>query len=350
MTGKHLDWDNLRYFLAVARAGKLTVAARRLGQVHTTVGRRISALEAGFGSKLFERRLEGYHLTEAGQRLFHNAEVVESSVCQIQRDLMGNKERIEGTVRVGAPDEFGSLFLATHIGEMRRLHPNLKIELIVSPHAMSVSKREVDISIAHGRPTEGRLFARKLVDYELRIYAVRSYFETHSPIETPSDLSRQTWIDYGSEFIPAAQLGPIPRGDWGVTPQITCSSLVGQLTATLSGAGISMLPRYIADREPSLIPILDEIIKTTRPYHMIVHEDLRDLPTIRIASDFIARRVAEARSLFMPSVARSELGGAIASPRFANSPEREVCLRSEPLESLIPSINRMTPTLIGASS
>jgi DNA-binding transcriptional LysR family regulator len=304
MTGKHLDWDNLRYFLAVARAGKLTDAARRLGQVRTTVGRRISALEDGFGSKLFERRLEGYHLTEAGQRLFHNAEAVESSVCEIQRDLVENKERVEGTVRVGAPDEFGNLFLARHVGEMRRLHPNLKIELIVSPCAMSVSKREVDISITVERPTEGRLFARKLVDYELRIYAVRDYLETHSPIETPGDLSRQTWIGYGSEFTPTAKPGPVPPEDWGLTPQITCSSLVGQLTATLSGAGISMLPRFIADREPSLIPILGEIIKTTRPYHMIVHADLRDLPRIRMASDFIAQRVAEARSMFMPSVAR----------------------------------------------
>ena len=80
---------------------------------------------------------------------------------------------------------------------------------------MSVSKREVDISIAVERPTEERLFARKLVDYELRIYAVRDYREAHSPIETPGDLSRQTWIGYGNEFMPTAKLGPLSRGDWG---------------------------------------------------------------------------------------------------------------------------------------
>src|SRR5579863_2701618 len=304
MTSNHLDWDNLRYFLAVARTNRLTDAARRLGQDRTTIGRRISTLEDGFGSKLFERRFGGYHLTEAGQSLLRNAEAIERTVCEIQRDLVGNKERIEGTVRVGAPDEFGSLFLARHIGEIRRLHPNLKLELIVPPYAMNVSKREVDISITVERPTEGRLFARKLIAYELRIYAVRDYLESHPPIESPGDLSMQTWIGYGSEFAPMTKLGHVSQGDWGLTPHITCSSLVGQLTATLSGAGISMLPRYLADREPSLIPILDEVIKTTRSYHMIVHADLRDLPRIRIASDFIAQSVAKARSLFLPSVSR----------------------------------------------
>jgi DNA-binding transcriptional LysR family regulator len=112
MTGEHLDWDNLRYFLAVARAGKLTAAARRLGQDHTTVGRRIASLESAFHSKLFERRPDGYRLTEAGQRLYENVQTLESSVWEIQRDLVGQTQHVEGVVRIGAPDDFGNLFLA----------------------------------------------------------------------------------------------------------------------------------------------------------------------------------------------------------------------------------------------
>jgi DNA-binding transcriptional LysR family regulator len=301
MTDRALDWDNLRYFLAVARAGKLTVAARRLGQDHTTVGRRISALESGFGSKLFERRPEGYRLTEAGKKLFQNVEVMESSVSGIQRDLAGCTKHVEGSVRIGTPDEFGTLFLAKYVGDLYRIHPKLRIELIVLPYALSVSKREVDIVIGAERPTEGRLFVRKLADYELRLYATREYLTAHSPIETPDDLSQHTWIGSVTEFGPTSMLDFPPEIATGLTPHIKCSSFLSQLTATLSGAGVSMLPRFIADREKSLVPILADSVSATRAYHMVVHADLRDMPRVRAVSNFIAQRVAEARMLFMPS-------------------------------------------------
>ena len=162
MTCEHLDWDNLRYFLAVARAGKLTAAARRLGQDHTTVGRRIASLESTFRSKLFERRPEGYRLTETGQRLYENVKTVESSVWGLQRDLAGQTQHVEGVVRIGAPDDFGNLFLVKHIGELQSLHPGLKIELMTLPYTLSVSKREADIAIGVERPVEGRLFRSKI--------------------------------------------------------------------------------------------------------------------------------------------------------------------------------------------
>ena len=155
MTSEHLDWDNLRYFLAVARAGKLTAAARRLGQDHTTVGRRIASLESAFQSKLFERRPDGYRLTEVGQRLYENVDALESSVWEIQRNIAGRTQHVEGLVRIGAPDDFGNIFLAKRIGELQGLHPGLKIELITLPYTLSVSKREADISIGLERPALG---------------------------------------------------------------------------------------------------------------------------------------------------------------------------------------------------
>ena len=152
MTGEHLDWDNLRYFLAVARAGKLTAAARRLGQDHTTVGRRIASLESAFHSKLFERRPGGYRLTEAGQRLYKNVDALESSIWEIQRNIAGRTQHVEGLVRIGAPDDFGNLFLAKHIGELQSLHPGLKIELITLPYTLSVSNgKPISPSASKGR-------------------------------------------------------------------------------------------------------------------------------------------------------------------------------------------------------
>jgi DNA-binding transcriptional LysR family regulator len=305
MTSEHLDWDNLRYFLAVARAGKLTAAARRLGQDHTTVGRRIASLESAFRSKLFERRHDGYRLTEAGQRLYENVDALESSICDIQRNIAGRTQHVEGLVRIGAPDDFGNVFLAQRIGELQGLHPGLKIELITLPYTPSVSKREVDIAIGMQRPVEGRLFVRKLTDVEMRLYATKDYIDAHGPIDGPPDLARQIWIgsvsDFNSAALPDAATGP----EGTTTPRFTCSSLAGQLAAAVSGAGVAMLPRYVADQETSLTLVLPDIARVTQGYHMVVHADLRDLPRVRTVANFIAQKVIEARARFVPSLARS---------------------------------------------
>jgi DNA-binding transcriptional LysR family regulator len=305
MTGEHLDWDNLRYFLAVARAGKLTAAARRLGQDHTTVGRRIASLESAFRSKLFERRPEGYRLTETGQRLYENLKPLESSVWEIQRDLATQTQHVEGVVRIGAPDDFGNMFLAKHIGELQRLHPGLKIELITLPYALSVSKREADISISPERPAEGRLFVRKLTDVEMRLYAAKDYIDAHEPIDQPSDLVAQTWIGPVSDFNSVALVDAEADLDCTPTQRLACSSLAGQLAAVVSGAGIAMLPRYVADREKALTPVLPDVTKMMKAYHMVVHADLRDLPRVRTVANYIGQKVTEARALFVPSSIRS---------------------------------------------
>ena len=314
MTSEHLDWDNLRYFLAVARAGKLTAAARRLGQDHTTVGRRIASLESAFQSKLFERRPDGYRLTEVGQRLYENVDELESSVWEIQRNIAGRTQHVEGLVRIGAPDDFGNVFLAKRIGELQGLHPSLKIELITLPYTLSVSKREVDIAIGIERPVEGRLFVRKLTDFEMRLYATRDYIDAHGPIDGAPDLARQMWIGCVSDFNSAALLDAAT--DYTPTLRFTCSSFAGQLTAAMSGAGVAMLPRYVADQEASLTPILPDVVRATQAYHMVVHADLRDLPRVRTAANYIAEKVIEARARFVPSLARSSQSKAPSLPAW----------------------------------
>jgi len=312
MTSEHLDWHNLRYFLAVARAGKLTAAARRLGQDHTTVGRRIASLESAFQSKLFERRPDGYRLTEAGQRLYENVDALESSVWEIQRNIAGRTQHVEGVVRIGAPDDFGNVFLAKRIGELQGLHPGLKIELITLPYPLSVSKREVGIE----RPVEGRLFVRKLTDFEMRLYATRDYIDAHGPIDGAPDLARQMWIGCVSDFNSAALLDAATGLDCTPPLRFTCSSFAGQLAAAVSGAGVAMLPRYVADQETSLTPVLPDVVKATQAYHMVVHADLRDLPRVRTAANYIAQKVIEARAPFLPSLARSSQSKAPSLPAW----------------------------------
>ena len=347
MTGEHLDWDNLRYFLAVARAGKLTAAARRLGQDHTTVGRHIASLENALHSKLFERRAEGYRLTETGQRLYENAKILESSVCEIQRDLVGRTQHVEGVVRISAPDDFGNLFLAKHIGELQSLHPDLKIELITLPYTLSVSKREADIAIGVERPAEGRLFVRRLTDFEMRLYATRDYIDAHGPIERTSDLARQTWIGPVTDFNATAPTDGATDLDCTPAPRLACSSFAGQLAAVMSGAGVAMLPRYVADQEKSLAPVLPEIVKTMSAYHMVVHADLRDLPRVRTAANYIAKKVTEARTLFAPSPIRSNPSTASSLPAWL-APEAFTPLTGQGHESA-PALGRLKQAALADS-
>jgi DNA-binding transcriptional LysR family regulator len=233
--------------------------------------------------------------------MYENAKTVESSVCELQRDLAGQTQHVEGVVRIGAPDDFGNLFLAKHIGELQSLHPDLKIELITLPYTLSVSKREADISIGVERPAEGRLFVRRLTDFEMRLYATRGYIDAHGPIDQPSDLARQTWIGPVSDFNATTLLDAATELDCTPTLRFACSSFVGQLAAAINGAGVVMLPRYVADQERSLAPVLPDIMKTIRAYHMVVHADLRDLPRVRAVTNYIGQKAAEARTLFVPS-------------------------------------------------
>jgi DNA-binding transcriptional LysR family regulator len=344
MTGEHLDWDNLRYFLAVARAGKLTAAARRLGQDHTTVGRRIASLESAFRSKLFERRPEGYRLTETGQRLYENVKTLESSVWEIQRDLVGQTQHVEGVVRMGAPDDFGNLFLAKHIGELQSLHPGLKIELITLPYTLSVSKREADISIGVERPAEGRLFVRRLTDFEMRLYATRDYIDAHGPIDRPSDLATQTWIGPVSDFNSTTIVDAATELDCTPTLRFACSSFAGQLAAAINGVGVAMLPRYVADQEKSLAPVLPDIVKTMRAYHMVVHADLRDLPRVRTVTNYIGQKVTEARALFVPSPTRSNQSKTSSLPTWL-APEALMAVAGQARESAS-ALGRLKPAAL----
>jgi DNA-binding transcriptional LysR family regulator len=332
MTGEHLDWDNLRYFLAVARAGKLTAAARRLGQDHTTVGRRIASLESAFRSRLFERRPDGYRLTETGQRLYESVKTLESSIWEIQRDLAGQTQQVEGVVRIAAPDDFGNLFLAKRIGELQILHPGLKIELITLPYTLSVSKREADISIGVERPAEGRLFVRRLTDFEMRLYATRDYIDAYGPIDRPSDLARQRWIGPVSDFNATTLMDAATELDCMPTLRFACSSFAGQFAAAINGAGVAMLPRYVADQERSLAPVLPDVVKAMRAYHMVVHADLRDLPRVRAVTNYIGQKVAEARALFVPSRLSSNQSKTPSPPAWL-APEALTSVASQGCES-----------------
>ena len=142
------DWDLLQSFLAVARTGKLTTAAKRLKIDHSRLSRRLTALETSLGAKLFERQVVGYSLTPQCEHLLGRAETMESTILAIQSDVGQSRSQVSGTVRIGAPDGFGTAFLAPVVNRLLLAQPGLDIDLVATPRSFSLSKREADIAIS----------------------------------------------------------------------------------------------------------------------------------------------------------------------------------------------------------
>jgi len=224
---------------------------------------------------------------------------MERTALAAHQEIQADGPLVSGTVRIGAPDGFGSYFLAPRIGALCRDYPELRPELVTMPRVFSLSKREADIAISLSRPTEGRLYARKLTDYRLGLYAAPAYLAAHPPIQVPDDLKAQVLIGYAEDFIFTPELDYLPLIAPGVVPQFRSSTLVAQLQATLAGAGLCVLPCFMAAGQPGLVPVLSDV-SIERTFWLITHADLHDLPRIRATSDFIAREAKGARGLFLP--------------------------------------------------
>ncbi|MEE7475808.1 LysR family transcriptional regulator [Methylobacterium hispanicum] len=291
------NWDDLRFFLAVARTGTLTAAAQLTGTEHTTVARRIQALEEGLDRSLFHRSNLGYALTEAGEGLLATAEAMESAFLSASAAPKAGRT-VSGTVRVGAPDAFGSVFLAPRTHRLTRQHPDLEIEILATARIFSLSKREADIVISLSSPQQARVVTRRLTDYRLGVYAAPRYLAGAAPIRTVADLGRHPFVGYIEDMLFARELNYLNVVGPDTVARIRSTNLLAQVHATLSGAGLCILPAFIVPTYPGLVPVLPDALALTRAFHMHVHEDNRKAPHIRAVAAFIAREVAAAQGLF----------------------------------------------------
>lgn len=296
---ERFDWDDLRFFLAVARSGRLTAAARRLGADHATVSRRISALETALEAKLFERRPQGYALTAHGERLLAKAEAMETEALAIQSDIGGADMALAGTVRIGAPDGFGATFLAPRLPLLADAYPGLELQLIAMPRLLSLSKREADLAITLAPPKEGKVVARKLCDYRLGLYASRGYLDARPPIRAPEDLFHHRIVGYIDDLIFTPELDYLDEVAKGLRAHVQSSSVVAQMNAVVAGAGVGVIHHFMAEGDERLVPVLPEQVSITRSFWLLLHADLKDVARIRAIVDFLVRETKAARALLM---------------------------------------------------
>ena len=291
-----MNWDDLRYFLAVAREGQMLGAAQRLGVSQALLSRHIAALEGAVGARLLDRTTRGSTLTPDGEALFASAERIEAEMLSGLAQLRG-QEDIAGTIRIGAPDGFGSAFLAPHLGRFRDAYPDLRIQLVPVPRSFSLSEREADIAIMVGRPDKGRLRVRKLIDYTLGLYAARSYLDRAGRPDTIGDLKTHSLVGYVDDLIYTPELnytGAFLR-DW--QSDIAISTAIGQFEAVRAGAGIGILHDFMAAGEPDLTCLFPELA-VTRSYWIVWHENLRVARRVQAVADLLQTVVREDRALF----------------------------------------------------
>lgn len=289
-----MDWDNLRFFLELARSGTLQSAARRLAVDHTTVARRIQALEKQVGTPLFSREADGHRLTEAGRRLQPQVEAMENAFLAVESTAPASDEGLSGLVRIGATEGFGTIVLAPALAGFAAAQPKLVIDLLALPRLVHLSRREADIVISLERPARGQVVVTKLTDYTLRLYASKTYLARQGAIRTREDLRGHTFISYVDDLLFSKELQYLDELYKPDAFALRSTSVLAQYQATTAGAGIAVLPAFIADRDKSLKPLLPAQARFTRSFWMSMPVETKHLARMRAVWDFL-RTTAEAR-------------------------------------------------------
>ncbi len=295
----NFTWDDLQYFLAVARTGQLSTAARHLRTSHATVSRRIDRLEFALKVKLFERNPRGYMLTPMGQRFIDTAERIELETDRLQADISEGATAHRGVIRLSAPEGFSNFFLAHHLGDFTGKHPNLSLELVTIQQIMSLSRKEADIAVALDPPKAGPYMIEKITDYRLSVYASRRYLADKPALKRRDDLLDHPFIGYIEDMIFAPGLDYMGDVHPGIKPRFQSSSIFAQLTATLDGLGLCILPHFIASRQPDLQIVLPREVQLTRHYWLIRHRDTGHVPRFRAVADYIFAAVEANRGAFL---------------------------------------------------
>ena len=289
-----VDWDHLRYFLILARAKTLTNAARIMGVEHSTVARRIQALEQSLGMQLFKREATGYELTIEGLALIPRVEQMEQSFLQIEKP-----NPLQGRVRIGAPEGFGTAFLAQLLAEFSQHYPLLTIDLIPVPKTIRLSHREADIVISIERPKSGPFIITRLTNYSLKLYGSQQYLQHNSPIHRVEDLSEHRSVDYIDDLVYSSALYRLERLPLQLTACFRSNSILAQQIAVSAGAGLAILPRFIAVDQPELQEVLSEDVNFTHTFWMLTLVDLQHEPKIKLVWDFLRKQADLQQELLM---------------------------------------------------
>lgn len=292
------NWNDVRFFLAVARSRTISLAGRRTGTDHATVARRVAALEAALGLQLFERNPRGYNLTQHGEALLGMAGAMEAEAVRMEENAAGQQQGVSGAVRISVPEGFGNFFLASRIGALATAHPRLAVEMITIQQIIALSRREADVAVTMTPPPAGSFVHEHLTDYRLFVYGTAAYLAAAAPIRSREDLSGHPFIGYVDDLIFTRALNYLPEIRPHLRARLQNSSLHAQLSATASGFGLCVLPAYVACTVPDLVAVLPDELFLQRSYWMIADTDMAETAVVRLTQRFLRGLLAGAGDFF----------------------------------------------------
>ncbi|WP_344066573.1 LysR family transcriptional regulator [Microbacterium pumilum] len=287
-----VDPQDLLLLLAVARTGRYTSAAATLGVNHTTVARRVAALEKALGGRVLARTAGGWELTELGRRAASAAEGVESAMAVLESSGT-ETAALTGVVRMSATDGFSAFVAAPAVAALQRHNPLLQVELVTVTRRALQQRSGLDIEVVVGRPQVHRAEALLLAAYELGMYGSREYLAAHG---TPADLvelATHRLVYFIDSMLMVDDLDAPRRLVPTMRDSLTSTNVFVHVEATRAGAGIGLLPCFVADRHPDLVRVLPDEIAERLSYWMVVRRESLDRPAVAAVIQAVRRRVAE---------------------------------------------------------
>ncbi|TQV82129.1 LysR family transcriptional regulator [Denitrobaculum tricleocarpae] len=314
-----LSWDDYRFFLAVARCGSLSAAARALSVTQPTVGRRIDQMEAELKIKLFERTDSGFCLTDAGKATLHFAEAMDREAEGAGNCLARYLSQPKEIVRIATTLNIATCWLTEKLAAFKTTNPNIRLAIRVGIQRADVSRYKADIALRMGEPGDDQLFGRRIGQVHCGLYASQDYIEDRGMPGSLAELSEHSVIDSEGEIENLPQVAVLrdllPEGD----VHFGADNTTVQMAAVRCGLGIAALPCFMADPAPNFLRILPDVFDIPVDLWLLVNRDLKETGSVRRAYDFLARAITADAALFsgtLPRRERRRTGGSGDVPQF----------------------------------
>jgi DNA-binding transcriptional LysR family regulator len=289
------DWNDLRYFLAVARAGSTSAAGKALGLSQSTVHRRLAALEERLGRRLVKRSPTGYRLTKLGEEMLPHAEGVAASVASFERQFVSSDPSRGGRIRVSCPASAAHRLMAAHLlDKFHARYPALHAEFVMTEEFFDLAHGEVELAIWQGAPQDRTLIARRIADVPWAVFASRAYVERHGRPAQAEEIAGHSIVEF------AGPMKSHPAALWvrSVAPRAAIAargnSVSEIMMAIKSGIGLAPLPVPYATRENDLVMVLASRPELTFPFYVVIH---RDMQRVRRVRSFLAFLSAESKTV-----------------------------------------------------
>ena len=289
--------DDLLVLLAVARTGRYTTAATHLGLDHTTVARRIAALEAALGGRLLAQSATGWELTDLGRAAAESAGRIEAALSQLDGGDADLPDPISGVVRMSATDGFSAYIAAPAIAALRIDHPRLTVEIVAATRRAAEHRAGLDLEVVVGAPQTHRARAVKLGTYTLGMYASRDYLARAGRPETREELGRHRLVYFVDSMLQVDALDLPRRLVPGMQDGLTSTNVFVHVEATCAGAGIGLLPCFAADRHGDLVRLLPSVFTEKLPYYLVARPESLRLPAVAALAEALHAQTRASKAM-----------------------------------------------------